>query len=349
MSDNALIERIEALSMGADFTNPETYADLLGYGQPEQASEAQAAAPQAETATAAEQPAAPAPAAQPDQTAAQAGNSAPAGAVEANESDGVAGVATKDGKRVIPYDVLAQTRTAKQEAEQRERQLAEANQRLVAELEALKNGQSTAASQAQAQAAADPISDDELQEIEADIPVVGKLAKAYRQLSQQLETVKQQVQAPQQAATQATEAARIQELIDQRPLLAQWQARGGMAWQSAVALDAKLQADPAWVGKSEAERFAQVERLIADDFGIQMPSQQPAPQATTAAPAAATTAARAAAPVEPAPAALPTLTDLAGRGVASADPLKGLSGGQAVDVAMSMSLEDLRRMAGLTY
>ncbi len=349
MSDNALIDRIEALSTGADFTNPETYADLLGYNQPAQASEAQAAAPQAETVQAAEQPAAPAPAAQPEQPAAQAGNSAPAGAVEANEGEEVAGVATKDGKRVIPYDVLAQTREAKKAAEQRERQLAEAHQRALAELEALKSGQSNAASQAQAQAAADLISDDELQEIEADIPVVGKLAKAYRQLSQQLANVTQQVHAPQQAATQATEAARIQELIDQRPLLAQWQARGGMAWQSAVALDAKLQADPAWVGKSEAERFAQVERLIAEDFGIQVPSQQPATPTTTAAPAAAAKAAPAAAPVEPAPAALPTLTDLAGRGATSADPLKGLSGGQAVDLAMNMSLEDLRRMAGLTY
>lgn len=135
------------------------------------------------------------------------------------------------------------------------------------------------------------------------------------------------------------EAAAVQAEIDNLPLLTRWQAKGGPVWAAAVELDQALQTDPVWSAKPQGERFAEVQRRVAEDLGIPIPT----PQATTAAPAPQNKA--------PAPIAAPSpsITDFNGSAPAlpGARPLDGLAVGQAVDKAMSMSLEDIQRMVGV--
>ncbi len=334
MSDSKLIERLDALGEGVDYSNPNTYADLLGYNEVvTEATPPAASAPQAETAT-------PAPATPQATPPAVTESSAPAVTAEpASEAD-VAGVVTKDGKRTIPYSVLQDARArAAQEAAARQ-ELQQKLEQMQQQLEQAKAGKPT-----EADAAAHiELTEEELQEL-ADFPAMEKLANGYRALQQQLEQVRAQqsaqpAPAPQQAQV---ETVNVQDAIDQHSLLVQWQSKGNAAWQEAVRLDQQLQTDPAWAGKSLTDRFAEVQRRVAEDLGIPVP----APAAATPPPAAAP-----AAQPKPAPRveqATPTLTDFNGSPAAVGDPLAGMHVGQMVDATMNMSMEDIRRMAGLSY
>lgn len=312
MSDTDLLQRIESLE-GKDLSDPSTYAELLGYNnEPEPEPAAQPEAPQAEAAPAA-----------PEQAPATAENSAPAGAVETTQEQEAAGVATKDGKRVIPYAVLQDEREARKAAAARNAEL----EAQLAKLQEQLNG-SQPANQATADAVAE-FTDEEIEAAETDFPLLAKLAR----------TMRRQVQV--QAAPQAPAAPAIdvQALIDEHPLLAGWQAKGGIAWQSAVTLDQQLKDDPTWGTKPIAERFAEVQRRIADEFGVATPKPAPAAKPPAAKPA-------------PAPEATtinPTLTDFNGSPASVGDPLKGMNIGQMVDATMNMSMEEIRRMAGLSY
>lgn len=354
MSTTELTEKIEALRPDADFSDPQTYADLLGYGA--QASEPEpGAAPQGDTATTevvAAPPAPPAdapavaaaPAAAPATTPAADSSATPVAAVPKVEDEkDVLGVATRDGKRIIPFAVLEGTRKEAQTATQRAQELEQAVASLNQQLAAAKAG----AAPPPAAAPAVEFTEEELSELEADMPAVAKLAKGYRALQDQL------VRAPAPpAATPASPAVDpaavldvVQRDIDNHPLLARWQQKGGPVWGEAVKLDQQLLRDPTWAVKSQADRFTEVQRRIAEDLGIPLPQEHIAP--TPAAPAPAPAATPAAPTVVT---ALPTLTDLSGAPViSSSDPLGGMSTGQMVDKAMSMSLEDLQRLAGIPY
>lgn len=312
-----LTERLEALEQGTDFTDPQTYSKLMGYDE---------APAEAAPATEGETQAAAAPTA----PAAQESSASPA-AAEPVETE-AAGIATKDGKHVIPMAVLTDTRNALARANAQAQELAKANQRLQQELEA---------KAAPAPAPAEPaLSDEDLAEIEADFPAVGKLAKAYKSLQAEVEQVKAEAAQPRQQV-QVVPQVDVQPLIDQRPLLSQWQAKGGIAWAEAVKLDNDLKGSAEWATKPQAERFAEVERRIAEDLGI------PVPAATQATPAPAQRPAPAAAPV--ATTVTPTLTDFNGSAATVGDPMASLTPGQMVDKAMTMDMESLRKMAGLSY
>lgn len=341
MSDE-LTRRLETLDQGVDFADPNTYTALL---YPEEAtatvaSQAETTAAPAPAAAPASAPAAPAPA--PVEAAAPAAapavdSSAPAAAAQPTGAE-VAGVMTRDGKNFLPFAVLESTRA-------RARELAETNDRLQRELQALKEGQSTVTSQADAAAAVEALdlSDDELADLEEQIPAVGKLAKGFKALQLQLQAV-QSTAAPAPAPTAEDPATSVQALIDQHPLLARWQAKGGAIWSEAVALDQQLRDnDPAFKALSTAERFAEVQRRIAAEYGIPIPSSAP-PTPAPAAPAAQPPA-----PAVQSSTVLPTLTDFNGGQVAVVDPMASLPAGQMVDKAREMSLEELRRMVGISY
>lgn len=328
-----LTEKLDALDSSADFSDPTTYSKLLGYDDPP-ATEAAAATPEAKGET--DTPAAAAPAV----VAPAPESSATPAAAEKTETE-PAGVLTKDGKHVIPMTVLTDTRNALQRANDRARELAEANERLKQELETRQAGQAPQTPQAEVPT----ISAEELAELEANFPEQGamfaKLVKANEALQAQLKEVAR-TPAPAQHAAQEVD---LQELIDQRPLLSQWQAKGGMAWRAAVEKDQELSADPEWATKPYADRFAEVERRIAEDFGIQVtnttaPAATPAPApkpgpATPAAPNVQTIA--------------PTLTDFSGTPATVGDPMAGMPVGRMVDQAMNMDMEALRKLAGLSY
>lgn len=313
-----LNDRLEALDTSVDFSDPTTYANLLGYNdEPAEAT----TPPQAQGET-------PQPAAQA--APAEESSAAPAAAEEV-ETD-AAGIATRDGKSVIPFKVLHDTR-------QRANEIAKTVERLQRELEAKQAGTSTEKTEAKAAADASALSDQDLSDIEADFPAVAKLAQAYKALQAQVTEVKTANQ-QQAEAKQAEANVDLQALIDGRPLLSKWQARGGAAWAEAVELDKQLQADVAWAAKPIAERFVEVERRIAEDFGIQIakPATEPEPKPRPA---------KAAEPV--ATTVMPTLTDFNGSPATVGDPMAGMAIGKMVDTAMSMDMESLRRMAGLSY
>lgn len=327
MSDQNLMDRLDALkSDGTDYSDPNLYADLLGYNQDPEPAPAPDA-PQGDTAL---EPTVAAPAVAP----APAESNQPPAVAEPTEGK-VAGVLTKDGKHVMPFAVVQDLRTRNSQLAE---QLAEATRRLEEEAAARAAGTSTRESQAQAEAAALQFTEEELADLEA-IPAAAKLVQGVKALQARLE----------QVASSATQSAgnSVQDAIDQNTLLVRWQAKGGALWDEAVALDEQLRADPSWAGKSMADRFAEVQARIATEYGIAIPPTTPsgatAPAPTTpgpTAPSVASTTTRE---------ALPTLTDFGGGVVATNGPMAGMTAGQAVDKAMSMSVEDIRRMVGLSY
>lgn len=334
MSDQTLTQRLEALpSEGVDYTDPNTYAELLGY-KDEPAAAPAPAAPQGDTAPA---PAAAAPAAAPAPA-----ESNPAPAVASQTEAPVAGVLTKDGKHVMPFTVVQDLRTRNSQLAE---QLAEATRRLEEEAAARAAGTSTQESQAQAQAAALQFTEEELADLQA-IPAAAKLVQGFQALQAKLDqVVSAAAPAPAPAPTAQATGMSVQDAIDQNPLLTRWQAKGGALWDEAVALDQQLRADPQWAGKSMADRFAEVQTRIANEYGIAIPQSTP-----SGAPAPATT------PPGPTPApasaareVMPTLTDFGGAAVATGDPMNGMTVGQMVDKVSSMSVEDVRRMVGLSY
>jgi hypothetical protein len=314
-----LLTKLEELdSQSVDYTDPATYTKLLGYDQESDAAagtettQGETEPPQASAAAAADAEAKPEASATPD-------------AGQQTQEPEVAGVATRDGKHVIPYAVL-----------ERERERA---RELAAEVERLK---AAGATQEEQQSAIEAVfSEEELDELSEFAPAIRKLHDAYTSLAKQVkaDTEAKAAAAQRQAQEEAdTQAAQLQAAIDATTLLKQWQAKGGGLWADAVALDKQLLADPGWADKPMAARFAEVERRIAAEYGIATP------QPKTAAPAKAAAAAPQPKTIEP------TLTDFGASGaVAVGDPLHGLSKGQMVDRVMAMDMDQIRKLAGLSY
>lgn len=210
--------------------------------------EAKAAEPPAEDAAAA-------PAAEPDKPAEPA-------AV-------VAGVLAKDGKTVLPYGAL---KGARREAAQY-RQRAERLEQELADLKAGKKPEE-----------AETLSAEEIAELAADFPQLGKLARVVAKVSSS-----QPAAAAPAAAEPAEDADPVQEAIDAVPLLAEWQASDPAKFAAATAADNALRNSPKWADKPLAARFAHVARLVAAEYDIQIeqaaapstaaPTQRKAPEA----------------------------------------------------------------------
>lgn len=314
-------DKIAALGDDADWSDPNLYAGILG-------------APSADDEPATD-PAPEGEAEATDVAASEAKESSATPAAAASESpteEVVADVATKDGKRVIPYAVLHDARQTAAQATARAKELAEANTRLAQQLQQAQSTHEPDASKAE-------FTKDELAEMEADFPQMAKLAKAHAALKSQLV---EQAEAA-QAARGDEVATGIQELIDNRPLLARWQSKGGGLWQDAVALDSTLRTDPAWASKSMADRFAEVERRMADELGIEVPPQTPVAVAVKAAQQTPKLP-------DPKPAPKPTLSDFNGSAPRSKeDEWNATSPRDALARAQHLSEADLMRMAGVSW
>lgn len=319
MSNQTLADKLEDLDPGTDFQDPNVYADLLGYND-ESAPEAQA--PQGET-----EPAAAAPAEQPQ--------SSPAPAAAEKPEGEIAGALTKDGKHVIPYSVVQDLRTTTATQAARIAELTASIERMQAEVTAKANGTPTESTGEAPQFSAAELDD------MADFPVLAKLVQGYRALEAELQSVKATQAAPAAArGPSASDIEATQAAIDTQPLLSKWQAKGGELWAQAVALDTQLQSDPQWAGKPMTERFAEVQRRVANEYGFSVPSASSGP---APAPKPGST------PTPEAREVLPTLTDFGGGAVAAADPTSGMTRGQMVDRAMNLSVEEIRKSVGLTY
>lgn len=296
-----------------------------------------------------------APAAAPAAAPAPSESSAPPAAASASESgEQVEGVATADGRRVIPYAVLRQTR---EEA----RHFRDENERLRQQLEeATKSAAGTGQQDlvARANAAPETLTDEDLAELEQDYPTLSKALKAIKATQAQVQQLAQAPApaAPAPAAAPAAQAAQQAEgeeefdaAIAASPLISKWMTDKGPEWDRARAIDRVLLEDPKTANLTFAQRFAKVERMVAAEFEIPLPSKtQPNPAAP---PAAAAPAAPAAAPAAPVRAsALPTLTDLGGTPPASGeDAINSKTAADLLAATNNMSEEQLMRMAGVIY
>lgn len=172
-------------------------------------------------------------------------------------------VMAKNGQHTIPYEVLEQARN---EAKQLREQLAQSQQAQVErdKLQALleKNGIDPSVDP-------DDISQEELEQLAQDYPDLGKSIAAIARKLQKLEQPAQPAINPVQAALQAV------------PDLVSWREKDQDRFDFAIIVDEKLQADPAWQGKSLDERFAEAARRTKLAFGDEVipPTKAPGKEA----------------------------------------------------------------------
>jgi hypothetical protein len=193
---------------------------------------------------------------------------------EATEVAKPEGVASKDGKRVLPYSALTAARFEAQ-ATKRERDAIKAeNEALKAELEAAKSGKATA----KPEKADDELSDEELAEMEVEFPQLARVARVVKATAakavQPAGKDAQEPAAQQASATEPTDDP-VQEAIDSVPDLLTWQtnqAEHASKFQRAVDWDNTLKASPKWANKPMAERFAEATRLVREEFDIAEPA-----------------------------------------------------------------------------
>lgn len=224
---------------------------------------------------------------EPDPAAADPAKAAtPAAAAPATPK--VAGVASKDGKTVLPYAALQAERRAARNAagraEAAERALAEARQ----QLEDLKAGKQPPPKASDLEG----MTEAELEEIKQDFPSMAKLVDVALATARELATLKKAGKpAAEEAAatTEQSEEAEFEEAIDSNPVLLEWMTDPKHAdkFERAQVLDRALEGSPKWKDKPLAERFAHVTKLVAEEFNIELPKAnepdpdpEPQPQAT---------------------------------------------------------------------
>lgn len=341
MSTEDLQARLDALNLDTvDWADPATYVSLgMGTGDADDEQGQQEQQGDIAQATAAAPAAAPAPA---------NSSHAPAAAPAVEDPDRVDGIATADGKRVIPYAVLKSTRES-------ERSAREENATLRAQLEEAQQKLTAAGNPdlaARAASAPETLSAEELAELEQDYPSLSKLAKVVMATQEQLQTAAAPAPAPAAApaapapapAAHGSDEEQFDAALAGAPLISKWMTSEGPEWERAKALDALLRDDPRTAGLNYAQRFAKVERMVAAEFDIPLPSAAPSPAPTPAAtPAAPAMPAAKAAP-------LPTLSDLGGTPPQSAED--AINSKTALDLLAStenMSEEQLMRMAGVSF
>jgi hypothetical protein len=198
-----------------------------------------------------------------------------AGIEQANTEQGGEGatepekvILAKSGQHTIPYEVLEQSRN---EVKVLREQLA-ASQQAQAErdkLQALmeKHGINPDVDP-------DDISQEELAQLAQDYPDLGKSIAAIASKLQRLE---------QQAAPQPVPLAinPVQSALQAVPDLMDWREKDQDRFDFAIIVDEKLQADPAWQGKSLDERFAEAARRTKLAFGDEVipPTKAPGKEA----------------------------------------------------------------------
>jgi len=190
------------------------------------------------------------------------------------QEDDPEGVATKDGKNIIPYSVLRSERDKSARAQQ----LLLDSQNRVAELEAqlqnannpgTKTGDTTRANdQIQPD---DELSEEDLAQLKEDFPTVHKALMAQKAMTAQLESklapVEKSVNDIQQDRENST-AEDVQAAIDSVPKLAHIQATDNEAFDLAKQFDATLKVRPNWADRPLAERFAKVVEMVESSLGI---------------------------------------------------------------------------------
>ena len=192
------------------------------------------------------------------------------------------GVATKDGKHVIPYSVLKSERDRAARAEQIAREAQERLEALQAQLAAGSQGANNGEGDRtnQQQPAVSDLSTEDLQTLQEDFPTVYKAVMASMAAAKALEAklapVEESVrnaEADQARSAQET----VQDAIDSVPKLAHIQANNAEAFELAKQFDATLRSQSAWADKPLSERFSKVMEMVESTIGqIEIPGSQKA-------------------------------------------------------------------------
>lgn len=203
-------------------------------------------------------------------------------AENAEQAEEAAGVATKDGKHIIPYSVLKGERDRAARAEQMARAAEERLAALQAQLAAGSQGANTGeGARTEQQAAIGEVSEAELESIKDDFPVVYKAIKAsiakQQALEGQLRPVEERVRMT-QAEREREAAQTVQDAIDAVPKLAHIQASNHGAFELAKQIDATLRTQAVWADRPLSERFGKVVEMVESAIGpIDLPGQAQAP------------------------------------------------------------------------
>lgn len=169
-------------------------------------------------------------------------------------------IATPSGKGTIPYAVLKGEREKRQAAEAA---VADLSERLKGIEQQMAQGSTNAA-----EAAIADLPAEELEALRIDFPVFGKvidsLLNKIESLTGEISGIKQ-IDEERQAATQRQQAATVQELIDNDPVLSHLQRNDPELFAKAVDIDRTLIGDPRF--PDMASRFAKVSETVESLFG----------------------------------------------------------------------------------
>lgn len=175
------------------------------------------------------------------------------------------GIASKDGKGLLPYAALKGARAETRRERDLRSQVESERDALKQQLEDLRAGKDPEAGE---------ITEEYLQGVEADFPALIPLIKTMRATSKEVETLR--AKATQVTVREAeTEDDPVQEAIDSVPLLAEWQAADPEKWERAKAIDRAFEGSPKWKDKPLAARFAHVAKQVADEFDIKSEADTP--------------------------------------------------------------------------
>ena len=268
-------------------TIPDDPAEALKLLEAIERGELPAAAPAQEPAQVAAPAAAPAPAAAAVEEPAKAASEPVKDpqqqpAVAADEEP--AGIATKDGKHVIPYAVLQTERERARAASDALREMTDRVAALEQALKATANGANTGAAARAADAAtaeASTMSDADLEALKEDFPTVYKALMTSQQTVTRLEAALKQQEGFRQeveAASQRSVEETVQDAIDANPKLAFIQANDPTAFTLAQQFDDTLKTSAAWANKPMSERFAKVIEMVESANGaITLPGSKSTP------------------------------------------------------------------------
>lgn len=203
----------------------------------------------------------------------------------AQSEDQAAGVATKDGKHVIPYSVLKGERERASRAEQMLREMQEKLAKLESAAQAGSQGANEGGEGARTSADTSVIGDvapEDLEALKEDFPTVYKSVMAamaaVKAVEEKIKPVEQTVQEQQQERDR-TVAEQVQDAIDSVPKLSHIQASNKDAFELAKQFDATLRTQGAWKDKPLAERFNKVIEMVESTIGpIELPKTQPEPE-----------------------------------------------------------------------
>lgn len=179
------------------------------------------------------------------------------------------GVLAKDGKHVIPFEVLQSAREREAAAQRQAQQAADALAAAKAELDALKAQAAAGKPQSQAQADATDAVIAKLDAISADWPdvaavlkdVIGEVRGTVTGLRDQVTALEAERQRT-ESDYKAEMAEKVADAVDRNPTLSYWRDKQPEMWERAVAVDKALRSDPRISEMSFDDRFARVVKAV---------------------------------------------------------------------------------------